>query len=267
MSLTNYPEEQNELKKRLDEFLEALPTKIEDMRDNYSRIALFIYFLTIKEGEGIALKSSILQLFDLSDIIRPSNIDRDLGAMVENKRILTTNEGFRLHRKELAKVESEIKSRQKTIQLKHELEELVQRIKNKNEKNFLEEAIRCFGTKPPSKRASIIMTWIVCIDHLQNHVLNSKKKLKDFNNALSKSNQKIKKIYRKNIFSELDESLFIVKLRESKIVDKNVGKLLEEMLNFRNSCAHPNDMHIPESKVEAFIEDAINNIILRFRVR
>lgn len=268
MSHTNYPPEQkNELKKRFDSFLENLPLPIEDdSRDNYSRIALFVYFLTIIEGEGIALKSSLQQLFDFADITRPSNIDRDIGILIKNKRLNPSEEGFRLHRKELKKVRSELASRQKTIQLKLSLESLTQKIKNKNEKDFLEEAIRCFGTRPSSKRASIILTWIVCIDRLQNFVLKSDKRLKEFNKALSNIGKKYKTVGRKEDLAELDESIFILKLREAKITDKNIHKILEQMLKFRDSCAHPNDMYIPEAKVEAFIEDAVYNIILKFRL-
>ena len=59
------------------------------------------------------MKSSIVQLFDFADITKPSNIDRDLRIMVGTRRLNPIEEGFRLHRRELAKVNLEFASRQK----------------------------------------------------------------------------------------------------------------------------------------------------------
>ncbi|MDD4902865.1 MAG: hypothetical protein PHE24_07110, partial [Patescibacteria group bacterium] len=77
MSSINSQPQQNELRERLNKFLGELPIPIEDLSDNYARISYFIYFLTIKEGEGVALRSALLNLFGIADIGKPSNIDRD----------------------------------------------------------------------------------------------------------------------------------------------------------------------------------------------
>jgi len=267
MSSTNYQPQQSELRERLNKFLAELPISIEDLPDNYTRISVFIYFLTIREGEGVALKSAILNLFDLADIGRPSNIDRDLGKMQKDTAILPAYEGYRLHRKSLEKLKDQLETRQQNIVLKKNLVELSQKIKDPIEKDFLEEAIRCFGTRPASKRATILLSWIAAVHHLQSFVWRKKNHLKSFNKVLPINSPKnsIKSITKIEDFSELNEELFILKLKEAKVIDKNIHKQLVVQLGVRNTCGHPNSVSISDSKVEAFVDDVIQNVLLRYK--
>jgi hypothetical protein len=61
-----------------------------------------------------------------------------------------------------------------------------------------------------------------------------------------------------------DESAFIEILRSATIITNDVRKILDEKLGFRNTCAHPNDIVIPESKVLAAIEDLVYNVVLKY---
>ncbi len=185
MSSTNSQPQQNELRERLNAFLRELPSPIEDLPDNYVRISFFIYFLTIKEGEGVALKSAILSLFGIADMGKPSNIDRDLQKMKKDGSILPLDEGYRLHRKNLNKLEEQLKTRQQNVVLRKNLADLAQKIKDSIEKEFIEEAIRCFGTRPSSKRATILLSWIACVHHLESYVWRNKKHLISFNKKLA----------------------------------------------------------------------------------
>ncbi len=265
MSTSNYPAVLSELRARLNAFLEKLPTPLEDLPDNYSRIGVFIYFLTILEGEGVALKSSILQLFDLADINRPANVDRDFRELRRVGRIIPLDEGFRLHRREQRKIEDDIRGRQKTVDLRKDLLALTKKIPNQLEREFIEEAVRCFATRPPSKRATVVLTWITCVDHLQNFVLGSRKNLTKFNSALITTKQRVQRISKKENFSDLDESVFIQKLREARLIDTNIHKQLNRHLGFRDSCAHPNTFYVSDPAVEAYIEDSIKNILVKFK--
>jgi hypothetical protein len=56
---------------------------------------------------------------------------------------------------------------------------------------------------------------------------------------------------------------FIEILRSAAIVTKDI-RILDEKLGFRNTCAHPNDIVIPESKVLAAIEDLVYNVLLKY---
>jgi hypothetical protein len=262
-----FQQQENELRKRLNEFLGELPVPIEDQKDNYGRICLFVYFLTVKEGEGIALKSRIADMFTLADIPCPRNLDRDLGKMRRSEMLVPQNEGYRLHRKYSGAIEEQLKARQHNVSVKGSLAGLARKIRDDIERELIEEAIRCFGTRPISKRATILLSWMAGVGHLQSFVWRKKKHLASFNNVLTKNTPKntIRRITTREDFTELREDLFILKLREAQIIDTNVHKQLKNQLDIRNTCGHPNSIAISDSKVEAFLEDIINNILLRYK--
>ncbi|MGE4430825.1 MAG: hypothetical protein AB7E05_08815 [Sphingobium sp.] len=43
-------------------------------------------------------------------------------------------------------------------------------------------------------------------------------------------------------------------------------KILDQKLGTRNSCAHPSGVTVNKSKVIDFIEDLVDNVILKFPV-
>ncbi len=245
--------------------MSSLSVAIEDFSDNTQRILIFIYFLTLKEGEGVALKENIEDLFGLADLHKPSNLTRDLQNLSKSRHIIHNDGGFRLHRKQQKMVEDQLQTRKETVKLKANLLDLAKKIRNPTEKSFIEEAIRCFACRPSAKRATIIMTWIACMDHLQTYLLTNKKLLKKFNDELAKAKQKISKVSTKADFSDLKEDSVLQRLREAKILDTNVHKQLRQNLEFRDSCAHPNDITITDSKVESFVEEIINNVLMKFK--
>lgn len=62
----------------------------------------------------------------------------------------------------------------------------------------------------------------------------------------------------------LKESKFIEICRSANVISNEVRKILDEKLGIRNTCAHPNSIVISESKSTSFIEDLIENVMLKF---
>jgi hypothetical protein len=91
-------------------------------------------------------------------------------------------------------------------------------------------------------------------------------KLADFNGAWAqRADCHGRAIADQDDFLELrDENTFIEILRAATIITKNVKKILDEKLGFRNTCAHPNDIIVTEAKVVAAIEDFAYNVILKY---
>jgi hypothetical protein len=139
---------------------------------------------------------------------------------------------------------------------------LVGRISGDAEQRFLAEAIACLTVK--ANRAAVVMVWLMTLDHLQRYVLA--RKLNEFNAAwAARADCNGRRIAIQDDFLEIrDESSFIEILRSATIVTKDVRKILDEKLGFRNTCAHPNDIVIPDSKVLATIEDLVYNVILKY---
>lgn len=145
--------------------------------------------------------------------------------------------------------------------LDKELVRLVGVVSEKNERAFLEEAMKCYQVS--AHRAAIILIWLVSIDHLQNYIYINK--LSEFNIELSKNpDKKVKKIVSKDDFSDLPESKFIELSRAAAIISNDVRKILDTKLGIRNSAAHPSGVVIGEHKAVEFGTDLINNIILKY---
>jgi hypothetical protein len=139
---------------------------------------------------------------------------------------------------------------------------LVGRLPGDVEQRFLAEAIACLEVK--ANRAAVVMVWLLTVDHLQRHVLAHGRP--EFNAAwAARGDCRGRQITLQDDFLEIrDESTFIEILRSATIITKDVRKILDEKLGFRNTCAHPNDIIVPESKVLAAIEDLVYNVVLKY---
>ncbi len=67
-------------------------------------------------------------------------------------------------------------------------------------------------------------------------------------------------------FGDIPEGKFIELLRASGIISNDVRKILDQKLGTRNSCAHPSGISINRSKVIDFVEDVIENVILKYSI-
>ena len=82
-------------------------------------------------------------------------------------------------------------------ELDKELVRLIGIVSEKNERAFLEEAMKCYQVS--AHRAAIILIWLVSIDHLQNYIFANK--LNEFNAELAKNpDKKVKNIVNKDDF-------------------------------------------------------------------
>ena len=237
-----------------------------DKKENFSKLSFIdqvkymAYFFTRINEDPFFIPKNIEHLFRLASIPKPANIADMFNKLKAKKIFLPAEVGFQFNRDELAKLDHEFPRSLQKKKVSKTLRDLVPKVKDSNKKKFLEEAIDCFETN--SHRASIILTWLLTIDHLYDHILS--KKLRDFNIALKKQNLKVKKIKTKDDFHELKESQFIEIARSAKIITNDVRKILDGKLGIRNSAAHPNDITFKESKAIEFIEDLIENVFLKY---
>lgn len=139
------------------------------------------------------------------------------------------------------------------------LRDLIPRLTNESEKMYLDEAIRTFEVE--AYRASIIMVWLLTLDHLFEYILATK--IADFVTALRRAGNN-KSIHSKDDFGDIKESQFIEICKSASIINNDVRKILSNKLDIRNSYAHPSTVHLPKSKALEFIEDLVVNVILKY---
>jgi hypothetical protein len=141
------------------------------------------------------------------------------------------------------------------------LSALVGRIAGDAEQRFLAEAVACLEVK--ARRAAVVMVWLMTVDHLQRYVIAHR--VADFNHAwVARPDFRVPILVQDDFLEIRDENTFIQILRSASIITNDVRKILDEKLGFRNTCAHPNDIVIPESKVLAAIEDLVYNVVLKY---
>jgi hypothetical protein len=227
----------------------------------------FLYYLTKVCGAETATPTEIKQCFWDCDLSPPGNVSQLLanGLSAKPARIVRRRGGYKLHRKLSDAIAANLNMLPEVVQTSSTLRSLEQNFPEGNEKDFLDEAIRCFEVG--ADRAAIIMVWLLTMSHLQSYILASHRSA--FNAVLAKNNDKrirVKSISHIDDFSDIPENKFIEFCRSAGIISNDVRKILIEKLGTRNSSAHPSAVKINQSKVIDFVEDLVVNVLLKYQI-
>jgi hypothetical protein len=232
-------------------------------------IDLFVYYLTVELGEPFATSLSVNRCFTECDLKVPTRTGTHLSEGARGKRqrikfvrVPSRDGGYKLERTFREELSKRLGAELVVAQTSVELRRLETVIPAGPKRDFLIETINCF--EAGANRATIVMCWILAMDHMFDHVFIHK--LTDFNAALAKSppSRGITKITSRDDFTELKESKFIELCRAASIITNDVRKILDEKLGTRNSSAHASGVTIKSSKVIDFVEDLITNVVLKF---
>ena len=243
---------------------------IEDANTKAQRelIELFVYYLTVEVGQETATPKQVADCFVECDLTVPANVGARLNEGAKKKagkpsQFLKSGSGYKLHRHRREELSSELGEGRASVQTSVTLRELERKLPEGTDKDFLTEAIDCF--EAGANRATIVMAWILAMDHLFSYILANK--LAEFNDVLAKNTDKrvkVTEIKQRDDFTEMPESKFIEFCRSAKIISNDVRKILDQKLGTRNSCAHPSGVFIGKSKVVDFVEDLVENVILKY---
>ncbi|WP_183577859.1 hypothetical protein HDF18_10530 [Mucilaginibacter sp. X5P1] len=133
-------------------------------------------------------------------------------------------------------------------------------INNSHTKNFLEEAISCL--EADQKRAAVVFSWIGAVSLLYDEVINNH--LPAFNVESIRRDAKWKPAKNADDLGKMKEVEFLNTLESISIIGKNVKQELQQCLQLRNACGHPNSLMIGVRKVAAHIEILILNVFSKF---
>lgn len=226
---------------------------------------LFVYFLTVESGQESATPKQVAECFAACDLVVPGNVGARLSEGLKSKppKYIKANGGYKLQRHMREALSRKLGAETVTAQTSATLRGLEHKLPAGANKDFLKEAIDCFEIG--ANRAAIIMAWILAMDHLFAYILAHK--LGDFNAALAKDKGvKIDTITQRDNFTEIKETKFIEICRAAGIISNDVRKILDQKLGTRNSCAHPSGVIVNKSKVIDFIEDLVDNVVLKYPV-
>lgn len=245
-------------KKQLENFVE----RFDDFAkwDGKKQVDYFAYFLTAEGGNDSFTAKQIQDCFDSLSLKQYARVAVYLSENAGSKkgRYIKSKTGYRLERSVHDEIRQIVNNEPKKVQVSQQLND---KIKDSQEKAFLIEALNCYRVE--SYRATIILIWVLAIDHLQKYIFGQK--LNDFNSALAKNpDKRVQKIVNYDDFSDLPETKFIELARASNIISNDVRKILDEKLGIRNSAAHPSGIIFSGHKTTEFALDIINNILLKY---
>ncbi len=126
--------------------------------------------------------------------------------------------------------------------------------------NFIEEAVICLETN--QKRAAVVLSWVGAVSLLYDHIINNH--LADFNAESGRRNSKWKLAKTTDDLSRMKEGEFLNVLEAISVIGKNVKQELQQCLQLRNACGHPNTLKIGVRKVAAHIEILILNVFSKY---
>jgi hypothetical protein len=237
------------------------PTNLEDKK----RIGLFAYYLTVEAGEANVSAKSIDDCFIACDLTPPGRTAAYLSEGVSAGNFVKANPGYKLQRHYREELSRMLGAERVVVQTSVDLRKLEARIDAGSTRGFVTETIDCF--EAGANRATIVMCWILAVDHLIAYVL--KHHVAAFNVVLASNNDrrvKVRSVSSRDDFSDIPEGKLIEFLRSASIISADVRKILEEKLGIRNSSAHPSGISIKRSKVIEFVDDLIENVVLKYKI-
>jgi len=224
---------------------------------------LCIFYFNQNSQEGLS-GGEIKKLIETTNYVPPSNIYDVLSQLKRKKMIISQKSGkisfYKISNKGVTSFEENNQAQVVFTEKKLNFSELIDKIKDKNEKDYFEEAISCYEIK--AYRACIIMVWITVIHHLYNQIVVSG--FTNLQNAIKKhfGNKKVyKSVNNYKKLSKIQDTELFLLLEEMNVIDSNLRRCLDRQLQIRNSCAHPNPFVIKRRMVDAYIEELVINIL------
>lgn len=151
---------------------------------------------------------------------------------------------------------------QSVVQVSKLLTDLIGKVPDQAEKNFLAEAINCYRVE--AYRACIVMVWNLTYNHLLNWLLGDPARLATFNATIPKRFPKkgLFSMEKYDDFEDLKEREVIDICSSGNLINNNVYRILKEKLDRRNIAAHPSMVIVVQSQADDMVTDLVNNVVL-----
>jgi hypothetical protein len=152
---------------------------------------------------------------------------------------------------------------------RHALRGHLEKVTNEQRRAFVDEAIKSFDVK--AYRAAVVLSWVGAAHIIQDHIILKHRVA--FNAAGAARATKATAIGNKYNFvavkSEKDfgvigEADMLQLCQDAGILHKAEKKVLQDRLDLRNQCGHPNPLVIAEHAVASHIEILMLNVYSKY---
>lgn len=174
--------------------------------------------------------------------------------------------GYRLEGRVRRALDAKYGEQPTTVAVTSALAELPGKIPTLSEQVFLVETLACYRVQ--AFRAAIVMAWNLAYAHLLEWLLTDATRLGQFNSAIPRRYPKRAgfAVNTRDDFDEFKESELLEVAKNAGLYSKDVGKILSQKLDRRNTAAHPSSVHIQKSQADDVILDLVNNVVLHLKV-
>jgi hypothetical protein len=237
-------------------------------KSHNDKIKVFGWWLHTYGNQSNFSGSDILKCYDKLDFAKPSSIGPYLAPLVDKKELLKSPAGYRLEHGVRAQLDALYGQPVTTAEISGLLRALPGKLPTLTESEYLEEALTCYHSK--AFRAAIVMTWNLAYAHLCDYVVANK--LAEFNGWWQqqyrgdhKNGPRAIAVATDFADEELTEHKVLKICLDAGIITKNVYNVLHAALGRRNAAAHPNSVVLKQLQVDAYIDDLVNNAVLKIR--
>ena len=145
-------------------------------------------------------------------------------------------------------------------QVATELRAHLPNIKDEDTRSFVEEAIKCYEAE--LYRSAIVMSWIGAVAVLHSHI--HAKHMEAFNREAKRVDPKWNEAKTKDDLGKMKENDLLERIVTLSLMGKDVKRELKRCLDLRNSCGHPNSLHISNNTAAHHIEILLLNVFKKF---
>lgn len=168
-------------------------------------------------------------------------------------------EGYALERSYSTHLEQTYLGRPVTRHLATSLRGTLAAISDAAIKSYLDEAIAAF--EHDHRRAALILTWCVAYGLVRDWIFRNHLAALNAATMAWKTPIQVSKL---DDFQEITESVVIDTARKAGVLSKEQHKTLKQLLDQRNSFAHPTTKPITPAIVEAYIDTVIREVLPAF---
>ena len=228
-------------------------------------VEAFAYLHEAVLDRGAFTASDIRAYYDEVSATPPARLKSYLseGTQRSRKQYLRSDNGYRIHRDVRRRLDERGWRDAVAQETERTLRSYLDRVTSADEQEFLDEAIRCVEVK--ADRAAVVMIWTLAVYHMRSHTFDHH--LPALNSVLSTNSDRSVRVRRVDTldhFNDIPEGKLIDFLRQARIISADVERIMRALLGTRNSFAHPGGVSIGKTKVLAYVEDVIINILLKY---
>ena len=224
-----------------------------------------MYYLTEIAGAAAVTSTQIADARDELSL-EPYRTAADLSERSKKRKgvlpiFCKLSKGYKLHRASVDKLASQLSrgrssSAQKITSI---LLKTLAKISGHSREPYLAEAVGCF--EHGFYRAAIVLAWATAYDTFRHWVFDGH--LDKFN-AISGTWKKAVAVIDIDDFESLTERVVIDTAKQAGIVKKEAHKTLVALLDKRNSVAHPTGKLVTPASADAYLEEIIDEVLLKY---